>query len=69
MVTQGNQGKEVKDKLLQKVKKIVSDRREELKSLRSKTLDELKKYKKVIPEDRFRTIESEAKALLDKKNQ
>jgi len=68
-VTQGNQGKEVKDKLLQKVKKIVSDRREELKSLRSKTLDELKKYKKVIPEDRFRTIESEAKALLDKKNQ
>ncbi len=69
MLTQINQGKEIKEKLLQRVKKIIGDRREELKSLRSKTQDELKKYKKVIPEDRFRTIENEAKALFDKKNQ
>jgi hypothetical protein len=69
VLTQINQGKEIKEKLLQRVKKIIGDRREELKSLRSKTQDELKKYKKVIPEDRFRTIENEAKALFDKKNQ
>ena len=58
MLTQISQGKEVKDKLLQRVKKLLGDRREELKSLRSKTKDELKKYKKVIPEDRYRTIEN-----------
>ena len=58
MLTQTSQGKEVKDKLLQRVKKLLGDRREELKSLRSKTQDELKKYKKVIPEDRYRTIEN-----------
>ena len=58
MLTQISQGKEVKDKLLQRVKKLLGDRREELKSLRSKTQDELKKYKKVIPEDRYRTIEN-----------
>lgn len=58
MLNQISQGKEVKDKLLQRVKKLLGDRREELKSLRSKTQDELKKYKKVIPEDRYRTIEN-----------
>jgi len=58
VLTQTSQGKEVKDKLLQRVKKLLGDRREELKSLRSKTQDELKKYKKVIPEDRYRTIEN-----------
>lgn len=68
-ITQLSQGKEVKDKLVQKLKKLANDRKEELKRLRSNTQEELKKYKKLIPEDRYRTIEGEAKTLFDKRSQ
>jgi len=54
---------------VQKLKKLTADRKEELKRLRSNTADELKKYKKLIPEDRLKTIETEAKTLFDKRNQ
>jgi ribosome recycling factor len=50
------QGKDVRDKLIQRVKKLANDRKEELKKLRSGTQDELRKYKKIVPEDRLRTI-------------
>lgn len=48
---------------------MTADRKEELKRVRTSTVDELKKYKKLIPEDRLKTIETEAKALFDKRNQ
>ena len=66
ILTQVAQGKEGKTKMVQKLKKLANDRKEDLKKMRTKMNDELKKYKKIIPEDRFRTIESEAKALFDK---
>ena len=55
-MTQASQGKDVRDKMVQRVKKIGNDRREELRKMRSVIQDELKKYKKVIPADRFRVI-------------
>jgi ribosome recycling factor len=55
-LTQVAQGKDVRDKLIQRVKKLANDRKEELKKLRSGTQDELRKYKKIVPEDRLRTI-------------
>lgn len=48
-VTQMSQGKQVRDKMIQKVKKLSVDRREQLKRIRTKTLEQLKKYKKIIP--------------------
>lgn len=68
-LTQAAQGKEVRDKMVQRVKKLANDRKEELKRLRSGTQDELRKYKKIVPEDRLRIIENEAKTMFDKKNQ
>ena len=68
-LTQAAQGKETRDKLVQRVKKIGNDRKEELKRLRFGTQDELRKYKKIVPEDRLRVIENEAKAMFDKKSQ
>lgn len=68
-LTQVGQGKEAREKLLQKVKKLGQDRKEELKKVRSSTQEELKRYKKVVPEDRLRVIEGEAKALFEKKGQ
>jgi ribosome recycling factor len=68
-LTQAAQGKEARDKMVQRVKKLANDRKEELKKLRSATQEELRKYKKIVPEDRLRTIEAEAKAMFDKKSQ
>lgn len=66
LITQTTQGKDVKVKMTQRLKKLTTDRKEELKKQRHKFNDELKKYKKIIPEDRLRTIESEAKGLFEK---
>ena len=63
------QGKDVRDKLVQKVKKLGNDRKEDLKKTRSNTQDELRRFKKLIPVDRLRRIEDEAKELFDKRNQ
>lgn len=69
MITQVAQRKDARDKLVQKVKKLSLDRKEELKKLRSSTQDELKRLKKIVPMDRLRVIEDEAKSLFDKRNQ
>lgn len=68
-LTQAAQGKEAREKLLQRVKKLGGDRKEELKRLRAGTQDELRRYKKIVPEDRLRVIENEAKAMFEKKSQ
>ncbi len=62
-LTQAAIGKEARDKLLQRVKKLGNDRREDLKRVRSATQDELRRYKKIVPEDRLRVIENEAKSM------
>jgi ribosome recycling factor len=55
-LTQPAMGKEAREKLQQRVKKLGNDRREEFKRVRSSTQDELRKYKKIVPEDRLRVI-------------
>lgn len=61
ILTQIVQGKDARDKLVQKVKKLMLERREELSRERTRTLDDLKKLKKVIPKDRHKVMEDEAK--------
>lgn len=57
VLTQDIQGKDARAKLVQRLKKLANDRREDLKKFRSSTQDELRKYKKIVPEDRLRVIE------------
>ena len=52
--------------MLQKLKKISVDRKERLNKLKSSLKDDLKKFKKLIPESRFRNIENEVKAMGEK---
>lgn len=58
----------MREKLVQKAKKYVTDRREELRRERSNTLEELKKLKKIVQKDRLKVMEDEAKELFDRRN-
>ena len=59
--------KELKEKLIKKIKVISQSRHDDLKEKRSKVMEEIKKYKKIIAEERYRVIEQEAKDLFEKK--
>ena len=49
--------KEEKDKFLDKNKHFGVEVKEKLKKERLKHIDQIKKYKKIIPEDRFKRAE------------
>lgn len=53
-----NSAKELKEKLLVKLKKGVETYKEKINKVRTESRDGLKKYEKVIPKDRLKNIET-----------
>lgn len=51
-----NSMKELKEKMLIKLKKATETQKEKFNKVRVDARDELKKYKKIIPEERFKNI-------------